>query len=372
MKSFLKKAVILIICLSLVVPFMPCISASGEEIPISSISARSAVLIDAQSDQLLFSKNPHARMGMASTTKIMTAMVALSFLSLEEKVVIPKEAVGIEGSSVYLCEGEILTVKDLIHALLLSSANDAAVALAIAACGSVDDFVAQMNKRAAEMGLSDTSFENPHGLDGKNHYTTAYELAIISSQALKNDVLKSIFSAKTAIIPQGVTKESEKPESFRKLYNHNKMLSRYEGAIGMKTGFTKKNGRCLVSAAERNGLALIAVTLNAPDDWNDHTKMLNYGFSSYESITLFQKGEFLYSFPVSNGTSAAVMLTNSQPISLVLPKNSKPPRTSVQSTYRFAIAPVYRRCVLAELHVTAGDKTASSPLVATDDIEKRN
>ena len=233
-----------------------------------ALSARSAVLIDADSCRVLCGVLHNERMAMASTTKIMTALVAAEAGELDRLVSVSPDAVGIEGSSIYLYAGEKLTLRDLICAMLLESANDAAAAIAIEVGGSIEGFCAMMNEKAKELGLCDTHFTNPHGLYDEEHYTTAYELAVIASRVLANKTLRKIVSSKKMTV-------TPIEGSVRVLYNHNKMLAMYDGAIGIKTGFTKKSGRCLVSAAERNGLTLIAVTLDAPDDWRDHTSLLD-------------------------------------------------------------------------------------------------
>ena len=264
--------IILSVTLIAVLP-LNCAAAQTEPI---SVSARSAILIDLDEKSILYQRNARERMAMASTTKIVTALVACELSECDATVKIPREAVGIEGSSIYLCEGELLTVEQLLYALLLESANDAAVALAISVAGSIENFAQKCNEKAYSLGLRDTSFKNPHGLYDEEHYTTAYDLAILTAEALKNPTIAKICATKRATIPLGITKESPTGDGLRYLKNHNKLLSTYEGAIGVKTGFTKKSGRCLVSAAERNGLTLIAVTLNAPDDWRDHSAMLDY------------------------------------------------------------------------------------------------
>lgn len=335
----------------------------------SAISAKSAILIDADSLSVLASKNERARMGEASTTKIMTALAALRVLSPDSEVKIPREAVGIEGSSVYLCEGEILSVRDLLRALLLQSANDAAAALAIAASGSIEAFAELMNSTARELGAYDTNFINPHGLYDESHYTTAYDLALISAASLKVPLLREIFSQRKAEIPRGVTELSPEGDGVRYLQNHNKMLSLYEGAIGIKTGFTKATGRCLVSAAERDGLRLIAVTLCAPDDWNDHALLLDHGFANYERVTLCDAGEFCFQYAVSGGKEGSVMATNSEPIALTLPKNMPLPGLEALFPQRFEIAPIELGETLGELCVSAFGQTVTSPLVAAYGIE---
>ena len=245
-----------------------------------SLSAKSATLIEASSGEIIYEKNSSVPLGMASTTKIMTALVALeSGLELEKIYKIPKEAVGIEGSSIYLKEGEELSLSDLLYALMLESANDAAVALAIITYGSIDAFVEKMNEKAASLSLNNTHFENPHGLDSELHYSSASDMAALARYALKNELFAKIVSTKS----HKISGENCLP---RTLVNHNKLLKIYEGASGVKTGFTRKTGRCLVSSCTRDGVSLIAVTLNAPNDWQDHKQLFDYGFSLYEAVNL--------------------------------------------------------------------------------------
>jgi len=261
------SAMILIILLLFI--YMIAVSSAAEP----TVSARSAVLYEPAEKSFLFEKNADERLPMASTTKIMTALLAIENLSPDEEITVVPEACGIEGSSLYLKPGEILTASDLIMGMMLRSANDAAAALAYAVSGGIPEFAALMNERAASMGLRNTSFSNPHGLDGEEHYTTARELAIISAVAMSDPTFKSVVSTKSCTITN--------KDGYRRLVtNHNKLLSLYEGATGVKTGYTKKSGRCLVGAAEKDGISLISVTISAPDDWNDHMKMFNYGFGA--------------------------------------------------------------------------------------------
>ncbi len=296
---------------------LPSGGSRSTAIPVAftGTSAKAAVLMEADSGDLIFSQNENARLPMASTTKIMTALVTLERASLDEKITIPAAAVGIEGSSIYLVENEILTIEDLLYALMLQSANDAAVALALAVAGSVDAFATLMNEKAVDLGLTDSHFVNPHGLDADEHYTTAKELALITRAAMENPTFRRICGTERKSIPmQGI-------EGKRLLLNHNKMLRTYDGAIGVKTGFTKKTGRCLVSAAERNGVTLIAVTLGAPDDWRDHTAMLDYGFSLYESVSLCTVGSYHAPLWVQSGTQEYVMVENTDALSVTLRRN---------------------------------------------------
>ena len=297
------------------------------------VSAQSAIVVEAETGRVIWAKNAHASLPMASTTKIMTALVALENADPAKTVSISPDAVGIEGSSVYLYEDERLSLEDLLYAMLLESANDAAAAIAIEVGGSIERFSEMMNAKAKELGLERTSFANPHGLDDPEHYTTAAELAKIAVAAMKNESFCSIVSTYKKTIPLNET------EGVRLLINHNKMLSRYDGAVGIKTGYTKKSGRCLVSAAERDQVKLICVTLNAPDDWNDHSTLLDYGFSVCESRTLCEARGFSQEIPVVGGDSDRVTVNNSDALRITVP-NTLPQILCTVELPRFLYAPI--------------------------------
>lgn len=331
------------------------------------ISAQAAILIDADSGQVLFEKNISERLGMASTTKIMTALTVLRLTEPSETVTISKEAVGIEGSSVYLCEGEKMTVEQLLYALLLSSANDAAVALSVFSAGSVDSFVTEMNAYAAELGARNTHFVNPHGLADSEHYTTAYDLALISRVALNNELLRTIFSTYKKSLP------FNGEENKRLAVNHNRLLKSYEGAVGIKTGYTKATGRCLVSAAERDGLTLICVTLNSPNDWQEHAAMLDYGFENYTRYVFADTGDFLYSIPVVGGENDSTTLTNTEPIALTVKRNEKQHvGATVMLNCRFLYAPIQSGDIWGTVTVNYGDTEISSPLKVTVGVSAKD
>ena len=309
-----------ILCLLLALSCLFCafsLSAVAEENSMSppSLSAQSAILIEAESGGVVWEKNAHTRLPMASTTKIMTALVALELASPDTVICVDARAVGTEGSSVYLSEGETLTLEELLYALMLESANDAAVAIAIGVSGSEEAFVDAMNAKATSLGLSDTHFANPHGLDAEAHYTTAYELGRIAQVALQNSLFQTIVSTRKTTIPH------QNADGVRLLVNHNKMLRQYDGCIGVKTGYTKKSGRCLVSAAERDGVTVIAVTIDSPDDWNDHTKLLDYGFANYKRVELCS-ADFRLCLPVVGGKESYIMLGVAQDASVTLPNGS--------------------------------------------------
>lgn len=327
-----------------------------------SISAQSAILIEAESGGVLFEKSADARLPMASTTKIMTALVALEHASPEKVVTIPREAVGIEGSSIYLFEGEQLTLEQLLYALLLSSANDAAAAIAYGVAGNVEAFAALMNEKAALLGLSNTHFTNPHGLDDPEHYTTARELALIARAALSNDLIRTIVATRKTTIPQNGN------EGMRLLVNHNKLLRLYDGAIGVKTGFTKRSGRCLVSAALRDGVSLIAVTLDAPNDWNDHHSMLDAGFASLVCVPLCAENGITAQVPVVGGTVEAVTVSCNQECHLILPIEHGEITASVELP-RFLYAPVSENDEIGRVVWRMDEKiVAQVPLRATENI----
>ena len=320
-------------------------------------TAAAADIVMEQSGYVLSAGNAHTRMGMASTTKIMTALLAIERLDPETVVTVPKEAVGIEGSSIYLTEGEQITVSDLLYGLMLESGNDAATALAIAAGGTVEDFVRLMNERAAELGLEDTHFSNPHGLSADDHYTTAYDLARLTCAALENETFASIVSCKTKTISDG----------RRYLSNHNRLLRSYEGCIGVKTGYTLATGRTLVTAAERDGLTLVAVTLNDRSDWADHTRLLDYGFAHYESVAL--EGVSGTPLPVVGGVAESVSVSAADG-SVVLPKGQTVTRRLVLP--RFVYAPVEQGDVLGYAeYYCEGERIAVLPLTADAGVDVR-
>jgi D-alanyl-D-alanine carboxypeptidase len=304
----MKKTAVLLLTVLLVQLVFP-LSASASPV----ISAKSAVVIDANTGRILYEQDAHTRRGMASTTKIMTALIALENASLDRLVTVDARACGVEGSSVYLFAGEKITMETLLYALMLQSANDAAEAIAYEIAGSIDGFAELMNRKADEMGLNATHFDNPHGLDGETHYTTAYELALIAAHAMRNEAFAEIVGTVKKTIPL------HNGEASRLLINHNRMLREYDDIIGVKTGYTKKCGRTLVSAAERDGVRLICVTLDDGNDWADHRSLLDYGFSLYEETAL--SGRLSYEIPVCGGESSSVRVSFRENPTALLPKN---------------------------------------------------
>ena len=261
---------------------------------ISGVSARSAVLINGTTGEVIYGKNQSEQLPMASTTKIMTALLLAEENTPQKQVTVTKQMVTVEGSSMGLLPWDTISYNDLLYGLLLASGNDAANSVAYLLGGSLEGFAKIMNLKAKELGLLHTNFVTPSGLDDENHYTTADDLARLARYAMKNEAFFTAASSKSAVLNYG------NPPYRRQLANHNKLLNLYDGAVGVKTGFTKKSGRCLVSAARRNEEYLIAVTLSAPNDWQDHKAMLDFGFGVLEERS-FKFKDNTTTIPVVSG-----------------------------------------------------------------------
>lgn len=259
--------------------------------PFAAFGSSGAFLImDGRTREVLQAENGDTPLPMASTTKVMTALVVLETVSPQEQVKVPQEAVGVEGSSLYIKNGEVYTVEQLLYGLMLQSANDCAVALAWYVGGqNVSAFVDKMNQKAMDMGLENTHFENPNGLPAEGHYTTARELALIMAEAMNNQLFRQITAAKKYTIKDHT------------IVNHNRLLSLYPDCIGGKTGYTMAAGRCLVTVAERNGASLICVTLGRRDDWNIHTSAYEKWFGTLSTVTLAEKASLAVQLPLAGG-----------------------------------------------------------------------
>lgn len=293
----------------------------------SAVSAHSAVVLDALTGEALFEQNADEILPMASTTKIMTALIALEYGDLDRVYTVKKEYTLVEGSSMYLREGEKISLRDTLYGLMLMSGNDAALAIA-GECGGQEAFVAAMNDKALELGLANTHFDNPNGLDSENHHTTARELAKLTAYAMENADFRQIVGT-AAYTMEG-----------RSMTNHNKLLRLYPDAVGVKTGFTKKSGRCLVSAAERGGRRLIAVTLNDPDDWDDHIAMLNTAFAQFQEYTLHTAGQTLIQVPCEGGTISSLSCQAQADVTLWLTQAEYGELETIVTGPRFVYAPV--------------------------------
>lgn len=255
------------------------------------------LVMEISSNRVLYQKNADEKKYMASTTKILTAITVIENADLSEIVTVTKESVGIEGSSIYLEVGEKLSVKDLLYGLMLRSGNDCAVTLALHVGGSINNFVVLMNNLAKKIGANSSNFVNPHGLHDDNHYTTAYDLALISSYAMKNSVFREIVGTKRIKIPF-TTRDYD-----RILINKNKMLTEYEGSTGIKTGFTKKAGRCLVSSCKKNGMELITVVLNCPPMFERSKTLFDQCFNDFNLYKLVESDEIIGFIPIDGVSS---------------------------------------------------------------------
>lgn len=268
----LKKSIVILVIL---ISF----SFSSYAVDIPNVNAHSAVLINADTKEVLYEKNAHTRRSMASTTKIMTGLLAVESSRLNDVVTVGD--IHSEGSSIGLINGYKLTLEALTYGMMLESGNDAAVVCAEFLAGSEEAFSQLMNKKAKEIGMSDTNFVTASGLDSQEHYSTAYDMALLGAYAVANPAFSEIFSTKSKRV------DFIEPDISITFSNHNKLLSWCDGVFGIKTGFTKKSGRCLVTACERDGTVLIAVTLNDGDDWNDHRKLYDYGYEKCEVQELY-------------------------------------------------------------------------------------
>ncbi|MCD8036795.1 MAG: D-alanyl-D-alanine carboxypeptidase [Clostridiales bacterium] len=306
----------------IVIPMMLILSicrvnAFAEEIEEPDVKALGAVLIDGESGRILWEKNADEQLANASTTKIMTCILALESGKLDETVTVSSNAAAQPKTRMGLSEGEEIKLRDLLYALMLQSSNDAAVAIAEHISGSVEEFCGSMNDKAAELGAVNTNFETPNGLDSDNHYSTAYDMAIITRYALQNEEFREIINTRQVTI-----------KSDRCTYtvvNKNRLLSEYSGAIGVKTGFTGKAGQCFVGAAERNGMTLISVVLGSgwgsigkERKWIDTKNLLNYGFENFDYYDICIEGDFIENIPVNNSYGESVNVITSESIRLPL------------------------------------------------------
>ena len=336
-------------------------AAEAQEI---SVSAQSAVLLSADTGAVLYEKDADLQLSMASTTKIMTALLALEEAERSDDPVVSvtEEMVAVEGSSMGLQAGNELTLTNLAAGMLLASGNDAANAAALFLSGTQEKFADRMNRRAEELGMKNTHFVTPSGLDDEEHYSTAYDMALLAMEALKNESFRRLCSSSTY---QVTFQEPEQKVSYT---NHNKLLRFYDGCIGVKTGFTKKSGRCLVSAAERDGVTLIAVTLNAPDDWNDHMAMLDYGFSQMKCVS-FDGSDFSAEISLVGAEQQSIRVRGGQGGQVPLPIEEADQVTCRVMLPSFCYAPVKKGDRMGRLQYYLGDSPVYSvPIFAEEDV----
>lgn len=325
-----------------------------------SVSAESAVLMVAETGELVYAKNEHERRGMASTTKIMTALLTLECATPQKQVTVTEQMAAVEGTSMGLLAGDKVTYHDLVYGMLLASGNDAANTAAISVAGSIPAFARLMNERAVQIGMTNTSFVTPSGLDDENHYSTAYDMALLGCEAIKNPDFLMACSSVQAKLCYG-----NEPYT-RYLSNHNKLLKTFDGALGIKTGFTKKSGRCLVSAAERNGVTLVCVTLKAPDDWRDHEALLEYGFERASVKTLSCS---LPQVTVYGGEAETAAVELCEPLSVATQCGSDRILTQV-IIKPYCIAPLKKGDIAGEVRISVDGKTVKTvPVTVKEDVK---
>ncbi len=354
------------ICCWLLAFSLLAVPTAAQDTP--SSSAKAAILMEMETGVVLYEKNADTFLPMASTTKIMTALLTLEQENLDRVFLVDEGAIRVEGSSMGLQKNDKVTLRTLAAGMLLASGNDAANAAAVKVAGGLTRFVEMMNERAKEIGMEHTVFETPSGLDGENHGSTARDMALLAVEALKNEDFLAICSSSTMKLSYG------NPAYDRYLSNHNRLLKEYEGCIGLKTGYTKKAGRCLVSAARRDGMTLICVTLNDPNDWQDHKNLLDYGFSLLEPQTV--QPDLPESYPVVGGLSSGVPIT-AEPLTVAQVKGETANVFSrFVPTSPFLYAPVDEgSCVgyLTYYQEKNGEETAlkTVPVFATEAVEYR-
>lgn len=338
-------------------------SASLPKAEAITTSASSAILMDANSGRVLYERGADEVRLIASITKLMTALVAAEELeNLSEIVTVRSEWLATEGSSIYLAAGEQITVEALLYGLLLESGNDAAMVLACHCAGSVEGFAEMMNRKAAQLGMSNSSFANPSGLNADGHYSTARDMATLAAACLEHELVAKICATKSITIGN------------RTFVNHNRLLSLYDGCVGMKTGYTQRAGRTLVSAAKRDGQTLIVVTLNDPNDWQDHMALLDYGFTAFPSQTFCEAGEVVQSVPVNGSLVRFVNVLAAE--SFFYPLKEGEALRQVIECFDVAEAPVSAGQLMGKLVFYLGDREVggvelvSAQAVHRDELEE--
>lgn len=359
---------ILFLLLLVLFAFPPPARANAAGAP--EVEAKAAVLMDGASGRILYAKNAHLPLPPASTTKIMTAILALENGRLGDRVCVSRRAAETAEASIWLEEGEELSLEDLLYALLLQSANDAAVAIAEHIGGSQEEFVALMNRRARELGARQTHYANPHGLDDPQHYSTAYDLAVLARHALALPDFRRFVSTPKKTIPW-----PGHPWD-RVLYNRNRLLQgseAYPGAIGVKTGYTQKAGSCLVAAARRNNLELIAVVLNSPNMYQEIKSLLDYGFACYQPTLVAAGNEHLAVLPVSRGKARRVGIVPEKDVLVALRPGEERRLITVLTLPERLEAPISRGQVVGKLQVRLGDEALTTvDLVAGKTVSRRS
>jgi D-alanyl-D-alanine carboxypeptidase (penicillin-binding protein 5/6) len=322
--------------------------------------------MDAASGRVLYSNNCHDRLSPASLTKIMTALLVVETGDLNKKVKASENAVKTPESTIYLQPGEILTRQELLYACMLHSANDAATALAESVAGNVPTFVKLMNRRAKQLEMRDTHFRTPHGLETKGHYTSAYDLALLTRQAMTNQIFCQVVATKTTSIPWANHTQD------RLLLNENRLLYRYQGTIGVKTGYTRHAGNCVVGAAKKGNLVLIAVSLNSPTVYNDLEQMLDFGFAHYQKLTLKKAEQVSVKVKVLMGQATTVSARPATDLAVAITPEEKSQLTYKVFPRSKVFAPVKGGDILGTCRIFLnGGKITQVNLVASNTVPVR-
>lgn len=356
-----KRICIILAC---IISMMTIISYGNENNTEPEISGQSVIVMDAEAGRVIYEKDIHEKLPMASTTKIMTALLAIENIPLDKKIRVNPNAQNIEGSSIYLKANERIKARDLIYGLMLRSGNDSAAAIAYEISGSIEGFAELMNKRAGEIGAKNTNFTNPHGLHDENHYTTAYDLALITREALKNPVFKEIVRTKFWVADRN---------SYNYFLNKNEILDTYEGGDGVKTGYTVKSGRCLVASATRGNMQLIAVTLNDYDWFNTTKKLLDECFDLYKPYVLFDKGQTITKIKVLKGKNKEIPLNSFKNCTVPLAEGEKEKLLTVIDIPDVLYAPIEKGQSVGKMTTYLNGRIVNTThLVAGKSIEKQN
>lgn len=332
------------------------------------VSAKSAILICADSENVIWAKNENEPLPMASTTKIMTALLALEYMQANgnKEIEITNDMVMVEGTSMGLAAGDIISLESLAQGMLLCSGNDAANSAAIAVGGSIENFVKMMNEKATILGLKDTKFCTPSGLDQGNHHSTAKDMAVLGAYAMENDDFANIVSKKSMSV------KFINPSKVVNYKNHNKLLRLYDACIGVKTGFTKSAGRCLVSCAQKGEAKLICVTLNAPNDWDDHIKLYNYGFENVV-VKTFDDQNFRIQVPVKNCNTSVVNAECLSQFSACLKKDQEDKIERKIELPSVCSAPIEKGQILGNVvYYYQGNVIGKNNIIATESISNES
>lgn len=327
------------------------------------VTADSAVVIDALTGQVLYGKNMHVRRPPASTTKIVTTILALELGNLQDKVTASKRAASQEGSSIWLTTGEVLTLEEMLYGIMLSSGNDASVAVAEYIAGSVEEFAVLMNRKSQEIGALNSTFKNPNGLPHNEHLTTAYDLAMIMRYGMQNPMFRKLNATQV--------KEISWPGNTwnRVLHNHNKLLKMYEGCDGGKTGYTKAAGRCLISTATRNGRRVITIVLHADALWEDSTTLLDYGLDQFTNITLFKAGEVVHVAEFAGSREKELQLMSARDFVVTIPRGQESKVTKTIHLRENLQVPIMKGEKVGNMEISLnGEKVGQLDLIAKEDL----